>query len=364
VLQYQAREYYARFDRDWGLFEPMAAQPAQAHELPVPYLDAATRTSAVGSPAIAHESPGNYDVFSLGSDRRIWWKKYRRVQTVIAYVNGKPVLGWRDTVSAWQSIGCCFASEPSAVSRAPERIDVAAISTLGEVQRIKYVDGAWNAPLTLRGGAPSGGNRYAGNGRYVGPAIASRGADLLDVFVVRADGRLAVTTWRNGNWEAWQTLGALGAYTVTARPAAVGLADDFVQLAINESETRLFEPGVSFGAGAPAFALGVARGTVQRLAPPALTDHTGAPDNNRYRVLVTNASGRISIRGEVGAWRDIGGIPQPGTGPAAVGSGDETFLAVINGEDATSCRNPFCHPNAPSAGQVIQPGGLWIRRFN
>ncbi|MCC6193345.1 MAG: hypothetical protein IT518_02660, partial [Burkholderiales bacterium] len=271
------------------------------------------------------------------------------------------------------SIGCCFTSDPSAVSRAPDRIDVVAINGRGEVQRLKYIGGVWAEPRTLRGGFPTGGIRYNGGWSYAAPAIAARAPDLLDVFVVRSDGRLAVTTWRDGNWGAWHTLGAQGAYEVSARPGAVALSATRVRLALNQTLVdadgvavgSLYEPAVTFGAGAPAFVLGPRKGTIEAYAPPALTTLRDA-SNSRYRVVVTNHHGRVSVRTELGNWRDIGGIPMFHSGAAAVASGDDTYIAVINGEDASGCGADFCNDEVGPAtvpDEFIQPGGLWIRYF-
>lgn len=364
VLQYQAYEY----DRRHGFFRSLNRMPADRDLLPNPYLDEANRVAAVGSPAIAHQSPGNYDVFARGSDLNLYWKSFRRYTEIVTSLDSMPHPVVRDVESNWQAIACCFASDPSAVSRGRGLIDVVAISNRGAVQRIKFADGEWAAPLTLRGGAPTGGIKYAGGWHYVAPAIASRAADLLDVFVVRGDGRLAVTTWRNGNWEAWQTLGITD-YDVAARPAAVALSATKVQLAINTIKANglamyLYEPVVTFGGAQPAFDRGVLKGNVQEYSPPGLARQQGSW--SRYRVLVTNFQGRVSVREEGGRWRDIGGIPRPGSGPAAVASGDDTYLTVMNGEDARGCSNRLCdtvHDPAAVPDAYIQPGGLWIRRF-
>jgi hypothetical protein len=225
VLQYYANERYP----NWGLFKPTGDEPQDPDALPNPYL--ANGVEAVGTPSIAYQSPGNYDLFARGSDDHIYWKLFRRVGSL-------PV------TTGWRSIGCCFRSDPSAVSRSVDRIDVVAVSGAGNLRRIKYIDGVWSASLTIRGGHPVAGLKQNANGDYVGAAIASRGADLLDVFAVDGDGLLAVTTWSAGNWGEWHTLGAR--YDVTARPAAVALSATDVRLAINEADVHLYEPLVTF----------------------------------------------------------------------------------------------------------------------
>ena len=347
VLQYYAQERYPR----WGFFTRLYYAPGNDPDaLPDPSLAegvAGEDIVAVGTPAIAYQSPGNYDLFARGSDFHIYWKMFRTAG---------------DIPSNWRSIGCCFGSDPSAVSRSPGRIDVVAINNQGEVQRIKHIDGTWYDPLTIRSGSPTGGIKRGKTGLYIGPAIASRDENSLDVFVVRSDGRLAVTTWSAGNWGAWRTLST--DYNVTARPAAVALSATLVQLAINENNVNLYEPWVTFPPLFPNFSLGTVKAFTAEGAPPALTKRNG--EISLYRVLITNAAGRISHHIEGGAWRDIGGIPQPGTGPSAVATGGFQFKAVINGEDATGCVE-FCYPDpadAPNAGGRIQAGGIWIRHLD
>ena len=197
------------------------------------------------------------------------------------------------------------------------------------------------------------------------------------MFVVHDDGRLAVTTWSNGNWEAWRTLGT--GYNVTARPAAIALSAATVKLAVNERGMYLYEGALNFAPLVPSFGLYrtaiMAEGT-----PPALAKRDS--QSSPYRVFITNAHGRISHRfSDDTIWRDIGGIPKPGTGPAAVaGAGRFSAYIVMNGEDAKGCdagcaRDPNNSNNfaldpvtgdslVPRPyGEVIRPGGLWLRYF-
>jgi hypothetical protein len=94
--------------------------------------------------------------------------------------------------------------------------------------------------------------------------------------------------------------------------------------------------------------------------PPTLTRR--ANPENPYRVLITNTEGRVSHRFAEGGWLDIGGIPKPGSGPAAVGTGPYGALILMNGEDAKGCIHS-CDAGAPRPDTVIQPGGLWLRKF-
>jgi hypothetical protein len=347
ILQYYARDAQP----NWGFFESLNTPPGPlAHDsLPNPYLPGHIRP--VGTPTIAYQSSGNFDVFVRGADNFLYWKSFRRHWLPF---EPQPV----DEVSAWTSLGWQISSDPSAVSRAPDRIDVAAVNSRGELQRLKYVEGVWEAPLTIRGGSPVGGLKLETDGGYVGPAIASRASDLLDVFVVRADGRLAVTTWADGNWGAWRNLGQ--GYNVTARPAGVAVSATAVRLALNESNVNLYEPFVTFAPDPLGFLLGPATAVTARRAAPAIASRASV--GQPYRVLIQTAENRIAHKFAGGGWRDIGGIPTPDSGVSAATTGPFSALIVMNGEEATACVRT-CLAAQPNPGTAIQPGGVWLREF-
>jgi hypothetical protein len=340
LLQYYANERYPK----WGFFGSLSRHYADPEKLANPYL--APGVEAVGTPAISFQRRGNYDIFVRGSDQGLYWKAFRE-----------------DVDQGWASLRCCIASDPSAISPRDGSIDVVAVTNEGNVIRKHYENGVWGDSYRIHEGYPAGGIRKSLDGGYIGPAIVSRGADAadaysLDVFVVRRDGRLAVTTRRNGAWSAWTALGS--GYSVTARPAAVRLSGTEVQLAINESDFNLFEPRFTYPSD---FTLGSVRGTTAFQAPPAVTWRGDQTD--KYRVLIRNAYGRVSHRITTGAWLDIGGVPRPGTGPSVVGTGGFNFLVVMNGEDATGCDISCIPGDAPvPKGTVVQPGGLWLRSFD
>jgi hypothetical protein len=145
---------------------------------------------------------------------------------------------------------------------------------------------------------------------------------------------------------------------VSARPAAVALSSTDVRLALNLDNTHLYEPLVDFAQVPPSMALGAATATMGSQTAPTLTARDG--DVYRYRVLIVNAQGRLSHRVGPDTWRDIGGIPRRGTGVSAVATGGFTFMALINGEDATGC---LLSCSNETGSRVIQPGGLWLRIF-
>ncbi len=342
LLQYYAHDHNA----NWGFFESLSRPPpsASTDALRDPYLDHSPVITAVGTPAIAVQSPGNYDIFARGTNNRLYWMAIRG-----------------SSRSRWTSLGCCFGSDPAAISRRDGEIDVVAIGAdTGRLVMTHYANGEWGGWTYVRADDPQKGIKKASDEGYIGPAIASRGQETLDVFVVQGDGLLAVTTLEDETWSAWGTLGR--GYNVTARPAAVALSETTVKLAVNERGMYLYEGALKFSPATPAF--GLTRMAIMAYeTPPALAARDD-PDNP-YRIFIANGDGRISHRFANGAWRDIGGIPKSGTGPAAVATGRSGVAIVINGEDATGC-DLTCMPGEDPEpdGEVIQPGGLWLRIFD
>jgi hypothetical protein len=347
VLQYYAHEHRS----NWGFFTSLSTgyNDSNPDTLPYPYL--AEDVEAVGTPAISYQGPGDYDIFVLGSDHQLYWKRFQE-----------------DQADDWVPMGCCIGSEPAAYSRNNEEIDLLAVEYFtGRLFYNRFEAGAWAGwQLVLDGYPPDAeGIKEGTSTEYIGPVAAARSVDLLDVFVVRDDGLLSLTTLENGNWSMWQTVGE--GYDVTARPAAIAMPPDRIQLAINESVDKLYEPLVTFTPGDPLFVLGELKAYTADSTPPALARRREDPFNP-YRVLITNRDGRISHRFTRGRWRDIGGVPLEGTGPSAVTMGPYSALIVMNGEDAWSCQTKCTSvPGDPNPGPgpgEIQPGGLWLRVFD
>jgi astacin (peptidase family M12A) len=347
ILQFYAHEREA----NWGFFRSLSSLPPPVQgntdtdllQRRDPYL--APNIAPIGTPAIAFQSAGNYDIFSRGSNNRMYWKGVRN----------------NVTPAQWESLGCCFGSDPAAISLGDGQIDLFAVgATSGKLMRKSYRNGAWGNAVYVQGGGPATGIKQTANGDYLGAAVASRGADSLDVFVVRTDGKLSITSLSNGQWTAWTLLGR--DYNVTARPAAVALSATRVQLAINENDVNLYEPVLTLPPEMPTFQLGNLKATTASQSAPALTKRDDA--NNPYRVLIINAAGRISHRFATGSWRDIGGIPKPATGVSAVAIGRFGALILMNGTDLVGCDGSCDDPHAANTnGTFIEPGGLWLRLF-
>ena len=350
VLQYYARQANPR----WGFFEPLAEADPDSDTRPDPML--APGVSPVGTPAVAWQNEGNFEVFARGSDNRIYWKSFRRRVVAGVVINSR---------GAWTSLGCCFASDPSAVSPAFGHVEVAAIGAdSGRPAKKRLLNDVWGG-WTYVGSDPPSDIALTQEGWRIGPAIASRAGGLLDVFVVLDSGNLAVSTRVNGAWTNWTEFEKN--VDVTARPAALAMSASQVRLAVTADDNKLYEPLVTFNndSRSPTASFGVRQATTSYRTAPALAARPDAVQS--YRVLIVGPDGRVMHKFQGASWRDIGGIPLVGTGVGAVGDGAFGALVVMHGEYAFGCSLTCLAPDAthpnPAPGGFVQPGGLWMRRF-
>src|SRR5688572_5817846 len=80
LLQYYARQAQP----NWGFFEALATPPLDSNVPASPALAPPPSPTGNpvwprGTPAIAYQSAGNYDIFSRGTDNCVYWKSVRRV---------------------------------------------------------------------------------------------------------------------------------------------------------------------------------------------------------------------------------------------------------------------------------------------
>ncbi len=336
VMQYYAQDYQGA----WGFFTSLSTLPGNSHSLPNPYL--ANGVHAVGTPAIAQVN-GQPLIVVRGSNDHMYWKT-------------------GTSPGGWSSMGCCAGTDPAIVTRASGRAMLTFVGAQsGRVIYTEYNNGSWGGWwYTPDSGKPSGGvGSYYG--KRLGPGIASRRTWWFDIFAVQADGRLAVISYiGGGQWTDWQTLGS--GYDVDVRPAAVALDQNTVQLATVDND-RLYEPTLTFNGGSvSSFGVGPITARVSNATAPAVTKRNSG--SNPYRVLMVNKEGRLSHRfSGQSYWRDIGGMPQGQAGVSSVATGSYSADIVINGEDALGCDTTCITGDAPDPAAVIQPGGIWLRRF-
>jgi hypothetical protein len=181
---------------------------------------------------------------------------------------------------------------------------------------------------------------------------------MLDVFVSRADGHLCSISY-SGGWTAWRFHSS---GTVTARPAAVALSSSEVHLALVNS-TYLTDASVVFsGTTVSSFSQGGTIGRVVSHAPAAITKRNNSAVPWRI-VAVSRSYGWLwhyMANAANGVY--IGGIPQSHTGVSAAATGSFSADMVMNGTEQMGC-DLNCQTGSPAPSAVVQPGGVWVRRF-
>jgi hypothetical protein len=135
--------------------------------------------------------PPREDVFARGTGNTL----YHRAWTSS---------GW----TAWQDLGGALTSDPEALSRHDNQINVYVRSTDNAIWTKGWDGSAWSGWSSL-GGASLG-----------GAAACSWGTDREDVFIRGTGNTLWHRAWSPGGWSAWQDLGG----ALTSDPAAISRA--------------------------------------------------------------------------------------------------------------------------------------------
>lgn len=203
-------------------------------------------------------------------------------------------------LGAWTSLGGDFISDPAAVSWAPNRLDVVSVGSDGNIWHSSYLNGTWSGWGSI--GKPTAATPSA-------PTIASWGANRLDIFV-QAGGTLYHKTW-DGAWSAWTSRGS----GIKAKPAAVSWGANRIDVVAVGTDDQLYHQsyaGVWSGFGA--IGGNVATGT-----GPAIASQ-GA---NLLNIYVKGSNGRVWHKSWGGSWSAfvdiggaIGGSPAAFTSPA------------------------------------------------
>ncbi|MFD5922944.1 ribosome-inactivating family protein, partial [Kitasatospora sp. NPDC058201] len=134
------------------------------------------------------------------------------------------------TWSPWVPFGGGLAGDPTAVSQAPNSLDVFAQGNDGHLYQRSYNGAVWQDFADL-GATPSGG--------FVGtPAVVSPENGRLDVFVRGTTDELWHKSYVNDTWSAWESLGGDLRDSPTAISRGPGSLDVFISGADNDLEVR------------------------------------------------------------------------------------------------------------------------------
>jgi Repeat of unknown function (DUF346) len=166
------------------------------------------------APAVASWGMGRLDVFVRGSDNRLWQRSCDIATGVNSVCDGGDWSTWQQPPIGGGNLG----SAPAAVSWGLGRIDVFTRGTDSALYHVSFVDGdgiggdpgSWGP-----GWVPLGGQTFHA------PAVASRGAGSLYLFVHGTDGILYRQKFANGSWDGlWEGRGGRNARFKDS-PAAV-----------------------------------------------------------------------------------------------------------------------------------------------
>jgi len=277
----------------WSPFAPLArdvsAKQPLEHSL-------APKVRIVGSPALTSRSLPQLDVYARGSDQQIYWK-FR------LYSAGR-FGSWVD----WRALGCCFDSDPTAVSWSFDHTDLFARDIGGEIrwavlsQQGDSNNLQWGAWRSL--GAPDAGAASA-------PAVASSSTQRLHLFVRGGDDCLYYKAY-SGAWS--QTWTRLSDETFIGKPTAAARTGGRVDVMVVTTDGHLRHHAFDGSSWLPSELLDgpIAVGSSPALAASAGTLYLYAqtPDHHLAE--------RTSNDRPWGAWRDLGGALD--ASPAAVGS--------------------------------------------
>lgn len=246
----------------------------------------------IGSPTLASTGYPRLIAYVLGSDRQLYYKDTNW--------EGDHYGDWSD----WGALGgCCFDSDPAAVSWNALRLDVFVRGDAGDLRWL-YWDGAANVVSNWSSLAPPD------VGAASAPVVVSNAPGHLGLFVRGGDGALY---WRSyaGVWEPdWKRLGE---ETFVGKPAVAMRVDGTVEVVVATGEGALrhqtFSPGSSVGQ------------TLEGPIAPG-TSPTLVVAGDALHLLVSNASHHLAERilegTSWGPWRDLGGLISGS--PGALGS--------------------------------------------
>jgi hypothetical protein len=291
-------------------------------------------------------------VFARGDDDHLYW-------------------GNSTAPGVWHDAGGSIGSSPAAVSLGNGKIMLSFIGlSSGKMVRASFDGQTIGTWVYTSGGSPSGNGAYASPDGWIGPAIASRTPGSFDIFMYDANGKLySVSYYQGEGWGPWQLLD-IPVPAFRGRPAATAIQDGSVVLGLVQPSSTAFdvlsEWKVTFSSAAPervAKAESLDRTTpVQRQSAAGLAARSSS--SHPYRVIAVDPRGILMHRMANDAkWRRMGGRPMPSTGASVAATGPYAADIVMNARDQVGCDGK-CQGTVPKPdGQFIQPGGIWLRRF-
>jgi hypothetical protein len=263
-------------------------------------VNAVSKASIAGAPAVCAENTGRLDIFVRETDGAIWWE----------HSDGQV---W----STSTSLGGYVTSDPSAVSRGEGNIDVFARGSDGVLWSRNTTDEgvSWNSWHQISGQLASG----------TGPAVCAQNANSLDVFVQGTDHALWYNHWDGTTW-SWKSLGGI----LTSSPAATSRSSGTIDVFVRGSDGVLWSRSTTNGGTSwnGWYRIG---GQVASGTGPAVC----AQNANSLDVFVHGSDHALwhkSFQGSVwSAWGSLGGILT--SSPAATSPATGVIDAFVRGSD-------------------------------
>lgn len=179
------------------------------------------QTAPGGHVTAVSRRPGYLDVFTVGTDGRVW--------TAVYDISRR----WK----GWWAIGGLRApvgSRVGAVSRRTDHLDVFVVDNAGRVMTAWWspASGGWQSWYQIRGGRAAPG----------APVTAvSRSLDKLDIFVVGTDGGIWTAAWEPAFTDWWRGWWRIGTSTTAARGfvSAVSRRTDHLDVFMADGARRI-----------------------------------------------------------------------------------------------------------------------------
>jgi hypothetical protein len=207
-----------RFIDRWAPFAPLAADGPMGERGPRNH-ELVPGVGMLGDPAACSTQYPNVELFVRGDDGHL----YRKIRSVSEGV----FQGW----SEWLEVGSGFDSDPACVAW-PERIDLVARRTDGDIYLSTFSGGAWSEWTSI--GAPAGGASD--------PAVASWEPGRLDVFVRGLDDDLLHQRTFDGSWTNWAQP-APASLPFASKPSAVSWGPNRIDVAVRGNDNQLWIAG-------------------------------------------------------------------------------------------------------------------------
>jgi hypothetical protein len=275
-------------------------------------VNAVSKASIAGAPAVCAENTGRLDIFVRETDGAIWWE----------HSDGQV---W----STSTSLGGYVTSDPSAVSRGGGNIDVFVRGSDGVLWSRNTTDGgtSWNSWYQIGGQLASG----------TGPAVCAQNANSLDVFVQGTDHALWYNHWDGTTW-SWQSLGGISTTwswqslggILTSSPAATSRSSGTIDVFVRGSDGVIWTRTTTNG-GATWNAWHSIGGQVPSGTGPA----ADAQNANSLDVFVQGTDHALWYNHWDGTtwsgWKSLGGILT--SSPAATSPANGVIDAFVRGSD-------------------------------